>query len=207
MFLLTHSPILWPMIGFAFSIGYLSGSVPYGLILTKLAGHGDIRKVGSGNIGATNVLRAGGKKLAVITLLLDGLKAAIPVYLAKQIDMDYAIVMAMGAFLGHLFPVWLHFKGGKGVATALGIAFAFAWQLGTALCIVWLLVAVISRYSSLSALLAFAFSPVIATYLTDQDRIPIVMFLLGAVIWMKHKDNLKRLMGGKETKINLKKKT
>jgi hypothetical protein len=113
-FLLTQEPMVWPFLWLSFLIGYLSGSVPYGLILSGLMGLGDIRKAGSGNIGATNVLRVGGKKLAIATLLLDALKGAIPVLVAKEIHMDYAVLAALGAFLGHLFPIWLKFKGGKG---------------------------------------------------------------------------------------------
>jgi len=146
--LLTHTPVIWSAVLAAFLGGYLSGSVPYGLLLGKLSGLGDIRKAGSGNIGATNVLRLGGKKLAVITLLLDALKGTVPVLVARQIHLDYAVMAALGAFIGHLFPVWLRFKGGKGVAVALGITFALSWQTGLILCLIWLAVALISRYSS-----------------------------------------------------------
>ncbi len=193
--------------GFAFLFGYLSGSVPYGLLLGKMAGIGDIRKTGSGNIGATNVLRAGSKKLAVLTLLLDALKGTIPVLIAMQIRMDYAVMAALGAFLGHLFSVWLKFKGGKGVAIALGIAFALSWKVGIVLCLTWLVTAMIGKYSSLSALTAFALAPLAAWYLTANFQIVFVMSFLSIVIWIKHHDNIKRLLDSTESKINLRKKT
>jgi glycerol-3-phosphate acyltransferase PlsY len=204
-FLLTQTPILCSALLAAFLGGYLSGSVPYGLLLGKLSGLGDIRKAGSGNIGATNVLRLGGKKLAIITLLLDALKGTIPVLIAKQFHMDYAIMAALGAFIGHLFPVWLNFKGGKGVAVALGIAFALSWQMGLALCLIWLAVAMISRYSSLSALVSFALSPFVAAALTDNVQIITVMVIISVMVWIKHRENLKRLIKGSESKISFKK--
>jgi glycerol-3-phosphate acyltransferase PlsY len=202
---LTPNPILWSAILFAFFGGYLSGSVPYGLLLGKMAGLGDIRKSGSGNIGATNVLRVGGKKLAILTLLLDALKGTLPVLVAKNFDMDYAVIAALGAFIGHLFPVWLRFKGGKGVAVALGIALALSWPMGLVLCLIWLAVAMTTRYSSASALAASALSPAIAIFFAEDTRIVIVMFLISALIWVKHRDNIRRLIAGSEGKINLKK--
>ena len=191
---------------FAFLFGYLSGSVPYGLLLGKMAGIGDIRKTGSGNIGATNVLRVGSKKLAVLTLLLDALKGTVPVLIAMQIRMDYAVMTALGAFIGHLFPVWLKFKGGKGVAVALGISFALSWKIGIILCLIWLVTAIIGKYSSLSALTAFALAPLAAWYFTANSQIIFVMSFLSVVIWIKHHENIKRLLNGTESKINLKKK-
>lgn len=204
--LLAQSPVMWLPVLFAFLCGYLSGSVPYGLVISKLAGLGDLRKSGSGNIGATNMLRVGGKKLAIITLLLDALKGTIPVLIAKQIHMDYAVLVALGAFLGHLFPVWLRFKGGKGVAVALGIAFALSWKVGLILCLIWLAVAMMSQYSSLSALTAFGLAPMVAVYLTADYQISIIMALMAILIWIKHRDNLKRLANHTESKINLGKK-
>jgi len=200
---LTQSHILWSLALLAFIGGYLSGSVPYGLLLGKLAGLGDIRQSGSGNIGATNVLRIGGKKLAALTLLLDALKGTVPVLVAKQVHMDYAVLAALGAFLGHLFPVWLRFKGGKGVAVALGITFALSWQVGLILCLIWLAVAMISQYSSLSALTAFALAPVIAGLLTADYQVMITMAFLAVLIWIKHRENIKRLLNDTESKINL----
>ena len=201
--LLTLHPISWNLILLTFIGGYLSGSVPYGLLIGKLAGLGDIRKSGSGNIGATNVLRVGGKYLAAATLLLDALKGAVPVLIAKQVHIDYAIMVGLGAFIGHLFPVWLRFKGGKGVAVALGVTLALKWQVGLIVCLAWLGVAMISQYSSLSALMAFGLSPWVAAYLTGNYQIIAFMLLISVLIWVKHWDNIKRLAGGTESKINL----
>ncbi|MCE9506900.1 MAG: glycerol-3-phosphate 1-O-acyltransferase PlsY [Alphaproteobacteria bacterium] len=202
--LLTQTPIIWSAILLAFLGGYLSGSVPYGLLLGKISGLGDIRKSGSGNIGATNVLRVGGKKLAIITLLLDGLKGTIPVLIARQVHMDYAVIAALGAFIGHLFPVWLKFKGGKGVAVALGIAFALSWKVGLILCLIWLAVAVMTQYSSLSSLAAFGLSPIVAVLLTADFQIIVVMAFLSLMVWAKHHENIRRLLSGTESKIKLK---
>jgi len=207
-FLLTQTDYLWSLVLTAFIGGYLSGSVPYGLILTRLAGVGDIRKVGSGNIGATNVLRAGGKKLAAITLLLDGLKGTIPVLVAKHYHMDYAVLTALGAFLGHLFPVWLGFKGGKGVATGIGVLLGLWWQIGVCVICIWLLVAMLSKYSSLSALTAFGLAPLLATVLTQANyQMIVVTFLISLLIWAKHHQNIRRLATGTEGKMNFSKKS
>jgi len=183
--------------------GYLSGSVPYGLILGKLAGLGDIRASGSGNIGATNMLRVGGKKLGAATLLLDALKGAVPVLVAKQFHMDYAVIAALAAFAGHLFPVWLKFKGGKGVATALGICWALLPLLGLCLCLVWLGTAMIFRYSSLAALTAFGVSPVATLLLSGSYQLTLTVMILAVTIWIRHHQNLRRLWKGEESKINL----
>lgn len=183
--------------------GYLSGSVPYGLILGKLAGLGDIRAAGSGNIGATNVLRLGGKKLGAATLLLDALKGAVPVLIAKQFHMDYAVLAALGAFAGHLFPVWLRFKGGKGVATALGICWALLPLLGLCLCLIWLGTAMIFRYSSLAALTAFGVSPVVALLLSSSYQLTVTVMILAVAVWIRHHENLRRLWRGEESRINL----
>ncbi len=202
--LLTIDPPVWPLVATAFIGGYLSGSVPYGLILSQLAGLGDIRKAGSGNIGATNVLRLGGKKLGAVTLLLDMLKGFVPVLVAKQFHMDYAVLAAIGAFVGHLFPVWLGFKGGKGVATSIGVLTALWWQLGICIMCVWLLTALISKYSSASALAAFAASPLLAAWLTDGNyQVTTVTLVIALVIWVKHHENIRRLYNGTEGKINL----
>jgi len=204
-FLLTQAPIVWPLVLTAFFGGYLSGSVPYGLILTRMAGIGDIRKSGSGNIGATNVLRTGGKKLAAVTLLLDALKAAVPVLIAGQFHQDYAVLAALGAFLGHLFPVWLRFKGGKGVATAIGICWAFSWMLGAAVCLVWLAMAFLLRYSSVAALTAFGAAPLLAVLITKDYQQTLTMLILAVIVWIRHRENLARLWAGTETKIGRKK--
>lgn len=202
---LTSHPVVWPLILFTFVCGYLSGSVPYGLILGKLAGLGDIRQSGSGNIGATNALRVGGKWLGLATLLLDALKGAVPALIAKQVHMDYGIVVGLGAFIGHLFPVWLRFKGGKGVAVALGIILALSWKVGVIVCLLWLATALISKYSSLSALTAFALSPLVAYVLTADLQLVSFLLLIAVIVFIKHHENIRRLLNGTESKIKLKK--
>ena len=185
--------------------GYLLGSIPFGLVLTRLAGLGDIRKIGSGNIGATNVLRTGNKALAAATLLLDGGKGAVAVLIARYLfGPDAAIVAGAGAgaFLGHLFPVWLKFRGGKGVATTLGIFLAIAWPVGVIACLVWLLVALLFRYSSLAALIAVAAAPIAAWFLADGPTAGLALFL-AVVIWLRHHENIVRLLKGEESKIRL----
>ena len=151
--------LTWPFYAAAL-IGYLIGSIPFGLVLTKMAGFGDVRKIGSGNIGATNVLRTGNKGLALATLLLDGGKGAVVVILANIFfTQDYAVLAGSGAFIGHLFPIWLKFKGGKGVATFIGVMLALSWPAGLAVALTWLLTALVFRMSSLSALVAAALAP------------------------------------------------
>lgn len=206
MLFLTQDPIAMPLALIAFFGAYLSGSVPYGLILTRLAGIGDIRKEGSGNIGATNVLRVGGKKLAILTLILDALKGTIPVLVAKQFHMDYAVLAAFGALIGHLFPIWLKFKGGKGVAVAVGIIFALSPLLGLSLVTIWLTVAIISKYSSLSALIACGLSPVLCGMITQDAQLTATVFVIALIIIAKHHENIRRLINGTESRINLKKK-
>lgn len=195
-------PILWPLVLTALLGGYLSGSVPYGLILGKMAGLGDIRASGSGNIGATNVLRVGGKKLAAVTLLLDALKGTVPVLVAKHFGADYALLAGLGAFMGHLFPLWLRFKGGKGVATSLGIIFGLSWQLGIALCLVWLAVAYFSKYSSLSALAVFTLAPFLSCAITQDLRVFSLIVFISILVFLKHRANIKRLLDRTEGKIN-----
>lgn len=207
MSFLTNSAHPVSMILVALVGGYLSGSVPYGLILSRLAGVEDIRKSGSGNIGATNVLRVVGKKVAALTLLLDALKGFVPVVVAGSFDPDYALLAAIGAFLGHLFPVWLKFKGGKGVATAIGISFGFSWMIGAAICAIWLFVAVVSKYSSLSALTAFGLAPFIALQVTGRLPVATVMLVISIIIWVRHHQNIRRLLNGTESKINFGKKS
>lgn len=185
--------------------GYLFGSIPFGLVLCLMAGYGDIRKIGSGNIGATNVLRTGNKGLAVATLILDSIKGAIAVLLAAYFFDKHAMFgAALGAVLGHNFPVWLNFKGGKGVATTLGTFLALSWPVGLACCAAWLVSALISRISSLSALVALALAPIFAVTIGDPKQLHLigVIALLG---WIRHKDNITRLLAGKEPKIGKKK--
>ncbi|HEY7688495.1 MAG TPA: glycerol-3-phosphate 1-O-acyltransferase PlsY [Dongiaceae bacterium] len=191
----------WPFLAIALG-GYLLGSIPFGLILTRLAGLGDIRAIGSGNIGATNVLRTGHKGLAAATLLLDGLKGTAAVLIGGLWGPDAAIFAGAGAFIGHLFPVWLKFKGGKGVATMLGILFGIYWPLGLIAVAVWLLVAFAFRYSSLSALIAAASSPVAAWFLANRQIAQFCLFL-AVLVWLRHAANIKRLLKGEESKIRL----
>lgn len=195
----------------AFVGGYLLGSIPFGLVLTKLAGLGDIRTIGSGNIGATNVLRTGRKGLAAATLILDGAKGAIAALIAAMWSTDLALAAGYGAILGHLFPVWLGFKGGKGVATTLGTLLAIAWPVGIAACLTWAIVAAVFRYSSLSALLAVAFAPLYAWFLpplwggAGEIRIVVFSAVLAVLVWIKHHSNIKRLLRGEEPKIGKRK--
>jgi acyl phosphate:glycerol-3-phosphate acyltransferase len=199
-------PISWSFSGPYYLIalvgGYLLGSIPFGLILTRLAGFGDIRAIGSGNIGATNVLRTGNKRLAALTLLLDGLKGTAAVLIGGQWGPDAAICAGAGAFIGHLFPIWLKFKGGKGVATMLGIFFGLYWPLGLFAIAVWLIMAVAFRYSSLSALIAAAASPVFAWFLINRQIAEFCLFL-AVLVWWRHAANIKRLLKGEESKIHL----
>ncbi|MBC7952253.1 MAG: glycerol-3-phosphate 1-O-acyltransferase PlsY [Rhodospirillaceae bacterium] len=185
--------------------GYLLGSVPFGLVLTRAAGLGDIRQIGSGNIGATNVLRTGRKGLALATLLLDGGKGAIAVGLAWALaGHDAALVAGFSAVLGHNFPVWLKFKGGKGVATTIGTLVAAAWPVGLAACATWLVVAATLRISSLSALVALALSPVFAWFLAGPETAAMAAGL--AVLgFIRHKPNIQRLLKGEEPRIGKKK--
>lgn len=186
-------------------LAYLLGSIPFGLVLTRLAGYGDIRSIGSGNIGATNVLRTGNKALAALTLVLDAGKGAAAVLIAKQFGPDMAAIAAAFAFLGHLFPVWLGFRGGKGVATAGGILLAYAWPVGLAAAGTWLLVAVVTRYSSLAALTACVLAPVYAWLFTRQIQPTEVVLFLAVVIILRHHANIRRLLGGQESRIRLSK--
>jgi glycerol-3-phosphate acyltransferase PlsY len=193
----------WPFYAAALA-GYLLGSVPFGLILARLAGLGDIRRIGSGNIGATNVLRTGNKALAAATLLLDGGKGAAAVLLAGQFGPDMAIMAGGGALIGHLFPIWLRLKGGKGVATGLGILLAIKWPVGLVACGVWVLVALVFRYSSLAALVALAAAPISMIWLGNRQLVQFAAFL-AALVWVRHIDNIRRLLTGKESKIEFRK--
>lgn len=187
-------------------IGYLLGSIPFGLILTRAAGIGDIRTIGSGNIGATNVLRTGNKKLAAATLLLDGAKGAVAVLLARYIAHDDAALWAgLFCILGHVFPIWLNYKGGKGVATTLGVLLALVPLAGVIACACWLVLAVLFRISSLSALLAMLTAPVSVFFLYNHDpRFTLVCAVICALIWYTHRANIRRLLKGEEPKIGKK---
>ena len=203
--------LVWPYYLAAFSLAYLLGSIPFGLVLTKLAGLGDIRSIGSGNIGATNVLRTGRKGLALATLLLDGGKGAVAVLVAGMWGPDLALMAGYGVLLGHLFPVWLKFKGGKGVATTLGVLLAIDFPVGAAACLTWLLVAAVTRYSSLAALLSIAAAPLYALYQPllwakgavsiGNTQIAVFAAILAVLVWSKHHSNIRRLLSGTETKI------
>lgn len=180
--------------------GYLIGSIPFGLLLTKAAGLGDIRKVGSGNIGATNVLRTGRKGLAAATLVLDGLKGAVAVLLARQFLGDQDLVVGTAAVLGHLFPIWLGFRGGKGVATGLGVLLAASWPVGLACCAVWLVAAKLLKMSSAAALAAFAAAPLFALVLSSADH-ALMALLIAVLVFWRHEANIRRLLAGTEPRI------
>jgi len=192
----------WPFLAGAV-VAYLLGSIPFGLLLTKLGGYGDIRHIGSGNIGATNVLRTGNKGLAALTVLLDAGKGALAVALAEQLGPDMAAIAAVFAFLGHLFPIWLGFKGGKGVATSGGILLAYAWPVGLAAMATWLALAVLTRYSSLAALIAAVLSPLYAWFLIRDPQTTEVVALLAVLVVLRHHANIRRLLKGEESKIRL----
>ncbi|MEQ8698823.1 MAG: glycerol-3-phosphate 1-O-acyltransferase PlsY [Bauldia litoralis] len=207
----------WPYMMAAVAVGYLLGSIPFGLLLTRLAGLGDVRKIGSGNIGATNVLRTGRKSLTLATLLLDGGKGAAALLIGYRLyGPDIAITAGFGAFLGHLFPVWLGFKGGKGVATALGLLLAAAWPIGAVACLTWLAVAFLFRYSSLAALVSIAAAPIVAKLFAWGQvpglGSPIIYhqlaefaLLIAVLVWIRHAGNIGRLLSGRESKIGGKK--
>ncbi|WP_254073511.1 glycerol-3-phosphate 1-O-acyltransferase PlsY [Acidisphaera sp. S103] len=183
-------------------LGYLLGSIPFGLLLTKSAGLGDIRGIGSGNIGATNVLRTGSKGLAAATLVLDALKGAAAVLIARTLvyDQDIVLFAGLAAVLGHLFPVWLGFKGGKGVATGLGVLLAVAWPAGVAACAIWLLVFAATRLSSLAALAAFASTPCTALILEDFSVVKLA-FTIAVLVFVRHQANIRRLLDGTEPRF------
>jgi len=187
----------------ALALGYLLGSIPFGLLITRAAGLGDVRKIGSGNIGATNVLRTGNKGLAAATLLCDALKGTVAVLIAANWGVEAGIAAGFAAFLGHLFPVWLGFRGGKGVATYLGVLAAFAWQAALVFAVVWLGVAFLSRYSSLSALAAAVASP-IALFFLGLPQHAAALAVMSVIVFIKHRANISRLLAGTESKIGQK---
>jgi glycerol-3-phosphate acyltransferase PlsY len=187
----------------ALVFGYLLGSIPFGLIFTRMAGLGDVRKIGSGNIGATNVLRTGRKGIAAATLLGDMLKGTAAVAIAALWGPQFAIVAGLGAFFGHLFPVWLGFKGGKGVATFIGVLIGLKPLAALIFALIWLGVAFSSRYSSLSALIASAATPIIL-WLLGEPGMAGLAIILAALLWWKHSQNISRLLAGTEGKIGQK---
>lgn len=185
-------------------LGYLLGSIPFGLLLTKTAGLGDIRAIGSGNIGATNVLRTGKRGLAAATLLLDGGKGAAAVLIAAGLAGPLAALWAgLGAVLGHLFPVWLGFRGGKGVATGLGVLLAAFWPVGLIACATWLIVAKLVRISSASALAAFALAPV-AAWALGRPAVALLALVIALLVFVRHQANIRRLLAGIEPRIGSK---
>jgi glycerol-3-phosphate acyltransferase PlsY len=187
----------------ALVVGYLLGSIPFGLLLTRLAGKGDIREIGSGNIGATNVLRTGSKGLAAATLLLDAIKGAAAVLLARQLWPDAVNFAAAGALIGHLYPVWLRFKGGKGVATMLGILVPLFWQAALIYAVLWVGLLLILRISSVAGMAAAASAPVTAAALNEQALFPMLLSFALLVIW-KHRENIRRLARGAEPRVGRK---
>jgi glycerol-3-phosphate acyltransferase PlsY len=201
---LLNWQIALPVALAALVFGYLLGSIPFGLLLTRAAGLGDIRSIGSGNIGATNVLRTGNKKLAAATLLLDALKATIAALVGWYVfGLEAGLLAGLGAFLGHLFPVWLGFKGGKGVATYIGMLLGVAPFMVLTFAAVWLLVAKLSKYSSLAALVATLVIPVVLWFI-NEPKIAAVMALMTVISWVKHKANIERLIAGTESRIGQK---
>ena len=190
----------WPYYAVALAAGYVLGSIPVGLLLARLFGHGDIRAIGSGNIGATNVLRTGNKPLAAVTLLLDGAKGAAAVLLAAIYGPDLALTAGFAAVIGHVAPVWLLFRGGKGVATGLGVLLAIDWRLGLIACAVWLAVAALFRYSSLASLVALVSAPGFG-YLLAGRQLSELAAMLAAIVVLKHHSNIRRLVSGRESRI------
>jgi len=197
-------PMSWgdaaPYYAAALIVSYLLGSIPFGLFLTRMAGLGDIRDIGSGNIGATNALRTGNRWVAIGTLLGDAGKGALAVLLARQFGPDTAVIAAFGALVGHLFPVWLRFKGGKGISTYIGILLALSWPVGLLFCATWAVVALIFRMSSLSALVASLLSPVYFAWV-DQWQMVELSVVLVALVFFAHRANIARLLAGTEPRI------
>jgi glycerol-3-phosphate acyltransferase PlsY len=191
---------------YAAILGYLFGSIPFGLLLTKAAGLGDIRAIGSGNIGATNVLRTGSRKIAALTLLLDALKGFLPTYVASRLwGSDAALAAAAGALLGHILPIWLRFKGGKGVATYIGSLASLSWPLAVLFVLVWIVVAAASRRSSLAALTATV-AVAATSFAMAPGRLPLALCLIAVVIFISHRENVLRLLRNQEPTIDFSKK-
>ena len=184
-------------------VGYLLGSIPFGLLITRAAGLGDVRSIGSGNIGATNVLRTGRKELALLTFLLDTLKGSVAVWIAWRWGLNAALAAGFAAFVGHLFPVWLSFKGGKGVATYIGVLLALAWPAVFAFAVVWLALAFLTRYSSLAGLAAALITPILL-YFYGESAIAGVFAAMTVLVFWKHRANIERLLAGTESKIGAK---
>jgi acyl phosphate:glycerol-3-phosphate acyltransferase len=199
---LTTDPTL---LGITALLAYLLGSIPFGVVITRMMGLGDLRQIGSGNIGATNVLRTGNKGAALATLVLDAAKGGIAVLIARWLlAEDAAQVAGLAAFLGHLYPVWLKFRGGKGVATFLGILIALAWPIGLAACATWLVVALVSRTSSVAAL-ASAGTTSLWLFVLDEGRMLFLVMILTILVYVRHRENLRRIKAGTEPKIGQKK--
>ena len=193
----------WPLYATAV-VAYLLGSIPFGLLLAKLFKLGDLRRIGSGNIGATNVLRTGRKGVALATLLLDGGKGAAAFFAASFLGPDTGVIAGVAVVIGHMFPVWIKFRGGKGVATTFGVLLGAAWPAGLAALVTWLLVAAIFRYSSLASLVAIGLAPVYGWFLGDPQAGGL-MAILAVLVYLKHWTNIRRLLSGTETKIRLSK--
>ena len=195
-----------------FLFGYFMGSIPFGLLLSKLFGLGDIRKIGSGNIGATNVLRTGNKKIAFLTLILDGTKGALAIYvvsisqsfvefnLANNIN-HFQSLVAVSAVIGHCFPIWLNFKGGKGVATGFGTIIFLNMYVGVIALLIWVSIAKLFRISSLSALISYLFIPILMFFFTSEKSFFIASVLISLICYLQHRENIKRLLNGSEAKI------
>lgn len=202
-----YDPISWSFVAQyvigALAFGYLLGSIPFGLVLTRIAGLGDIRAIGSGNIGTTNVLRTGRKDLAALTLLGDGLKGTLAYMVAANFGPDMAIIAGLGAFLGHLYPIWLRFKGGKGVATYLGVLLGAFWPMALGFSVIWIAMAVIFRYSSFAALTASLVTPFLLAYFNEM-QLAQAFGIMTLLLWFKHRQNIVRLVSGQETKIGQK---
>lgn len=191
---------VWFLPAAALVLGYLLGSIPFGIVLTKLTGAGDLRQIGSGNIGATNVLRTGRKGLAAATLLLDMAKGAAAVCIAREIGDGFALLGGVGAFFGHLYPVWLKFRGGKGVATLMGISLAIQWPIGLVFAVVWLAALGLTRYSSVGGMAAALAAPIMA-FVIGNMAAGVALFGLALMVVWKHSDNIKRLVAGTEPKV------
>lgn len=192
------------VISLCFGLGYLIGSIPFGILIARMFGLGNLRDIGSGNIGATNVLRTGSKPAAAATLLLDALKGTIPVVAAMHlVGIDAAIAAGFGAFIGHILPIWLRFKGGKGVATYVGVLLGFGWKFLAVFAVIWLTLAISLRYSSLAALIASVAVPVYALY-TGNIKLALALFAMTIIVYLTHRENITRLFKGQETRIGSK---